>query len=55
MKTVVAGKVRKHIPDYLLITGQEPIVVDVKSRQRLRRPEVASTFDWTRRAVESRC
>lgn len=54
MKTVVAGKVRKHIPDYLLITGQGPIVVDVKPRQRLRRPEVASTFDWTRRAVESR-
>lgn len=46
---------RTRPPDYLLITGQGLIVVDVKSRQRLRRPEVASTFDWTRRAVESRC
>lgn len=54
MKSVVADKVRKHIPDYLLITGQGPIVVDVKPRQRLRRPEVAATFGWTRRAVESR-
>ncbi|MEU9413340.1 TnsA-like heteromeric transposase endonuclease subunit [Streptomyces sp. NPDC048281] len=54
MKTVLAGKVRKHIPDYLLITDKGPVVVDVTPRQRLRRPEVASTFDWTWQTVESR-
>ncbi|MFI9029740.1 TnsA-like heteromeric transposase endonuclease subunit [Streptomyces sp. NPDC053560] len=54
MKTVVSDKVRKHIPDYPMISDQGPLVVDVKPRQRLTRPEVASTFDWTRRAVESR-
>ncbi|WP_329161235.1 TnsA-like heteromeric transposase endonuclease subunit [Streptomyces sp. NBC_01717] len=46
------GKVRKHIPDYLLITGQGPVVVDVKPLHRVSKPEVAFTFDWTRRTVE---
>ncbi|MFJ8310193.1 MULTISPECIES: TnsA-like heteromeric transposase endonuclease subunit [unclassified Streptomyces] len=54
MKAVVAGKARKHIPDYLLITDQGPVVVDVKPHRRLSRPEVIFTFDWTRRVVESR-
>ncbi|MFF0108967.1 TnsA-like heteromeric transposase endonuclease subunit [Streptomyces hirsutus] len=35
-------------------TRQAPVVVDVKPLQRLSKPEVAFTFDWTRRAVESR-
>ena len=30
LKAVLEGKVRKHVPDYLLITGQGPVVVDVK-------------------------
>ncbi|MFD0348394.1 TnsA-like heteromeric transposase endonuclease subunit [Kitasatospora aburaviensis] len=54
LKTVVDGEVRKHIPDYLLITEQGPVVVDVKPRHRLARSEVAFTFEWTRRVVESR-
>lgn len=54
MKTMVDNKVCKHIPDFLLVTSQGPVVVDVKPRHRLSRPEVMSTFDWTRRAVESR-
>jgi hypothetical protein len=54
LKTVLEGKARKHIPDYLLLTGQVPVVVDVKPLHRLSKPEVAFTFDWTRRAVESR-
>lgn len=48
------GKLRKHIPDYLLITEQGPMAVDVKPLRRLSKPEVAFTFDWTRRVVESR-
>ena len=54
MKSVGTGEIRKHIPDYLLITGQGPVLVDVKPYWRLTRPEVASTFSWTRQAVESR-
>jgi len=32
LKAVLEGKARKHIPDYLLITEQGPVVVDVRSR-----------------------
>ncbi len=54
LKTSLEGKVRQHIPDYLLLTEQAPVVVDVKPLHRLSKPEVAFTFDWTREAVESR-
>jgi hypothetical protein len=54
LKAVVDGQVRKHIPDYLLATEQSPVVVDVKPRRSLAESVVASTFEWTRRAVESR-
>jgi len=48
------GVVRKHVPDYLLITDQGLKIVDVKPARRLAKPEVASTFEWTRSAVERR-
>ncbi|WP_248870937.1 TnsA-like heteromeric transposase endonuclease subunit [Streptomyces sp. HNA39] len=54
LKTVLEGKTRKHIPDYLLVTDEVPLVVDVKPIHQLAKPEVAFTFDWTRRLVESR-
>jgi len=54
MKTVGTGEIRKHIPDYLLITSQGPVLADVKPYRRLTKPEVASAFSWTRQAVESR-
>ncbi|MCH6161473.1 TnsA-like heteromeric transposase endonuclease subunit [Streptomyces marispadix] len=54
LKVVVEGRVRKHIPDYFLVTEHGPVVVDVKPRRRLEQPVVASTFEWTRRVVESR-
>lgn len=54
LKADVEGKIRKHIPDYLLITGDGPVVVDVKPRHRVTKPEVAFTFAWTRRVVEAR-
>ncbi|PJM98968.1 transposase [Streptomyces sp. CB01201] len=53
-KADIDGKVRKHIPDYLLLTDDGPVVVDVKPRHRLQKPEVAFTFAWTREAVTSR-
>jgi hypothetical protein len=54
LKADIDGKVRKHIPDYLLLTDAGPLVVDVKPRHRLEKPEVAFTFSWTREAVTSR-
>lgn len=54
LRAVVAGAIRKHIPDYLLFTDTAPIVVDVKPRHRVSKPENAFTFAWTKSAVESR-
>lgn len=54
LKAEVQGKLRRHIPDYLLLTDSGPVVVDVKPRHRLERPQIAFTFAWTRQAVESR-
>ena len=54
LKAEVDGAVRKHIPDYLLVTDEGPVVVDVKPLHRLSKPEVSFTFGWTREAVELR-
>lgn len=54
LRAPVAGAVRRHIPDYMLFTGAEPIVVDVKPRHRVSKPENVFTFAWTKKAVESR-
>ncbi|MEU8830246.1 TnsA-like heteromeric transposase endonuclease subunit [Streptomyces sp900116325] len=54
LKTVLDGRARTHIPDFLLITAEGPVIVDVKPRRRLSQPEVALTFEWTRDAVVSR-
>ncbi|MFG2431984.1 TnsA-like heteromeric transposase endonuclease subunit [Streptomyces sp. NPDC048590] len=40
LKAVVEGRLRRHIPDYLLLTDDGPVVVDVKPRHRLERPKV---------------
>jgi hypothetical protein len=54
MTAHVEGKDRRHIPDFLLLTGAGPLVVDVKPAQRLSFPEVAFTLGWSREVVESR-
>jgi hypothetical protein len=51
---VVDGVLRRHIPDYLLVTAAGPVVVDVKPREQASKPKNAFTFAWTRRMVESR-
>lgn len=38
LKAEVDGAVRKHIPDYLLVTDEGPVVVDVKPLHRLSKP-----------------
>ncbi|MFD9669494.1 TnsA-like heteromeric transposase endonuclease subunit [Rhodococcus sp. NPDC059968] len=50
----VAGARRRHVPDYLLLSDDGPVVVDVKPARLLAKPEVALTFAWTRLVVESR-
>jgi hypothetical protein len=54
LKADIAGKIRKHIPDYFLVTDHGPVVVDVKPAHLLTKPTVADTFAWTRRLVEAR-
>ncbi|BBX30703.1 TnsA-like heteromeric transposase endonuclease subunit [Mycolicibacterium alvei] len=52
LKTRVDRRVRRHVPDFLLIDEQGPIVVDVKPLARLGKPKVSFTLDWTRKIVE---
>jgi hypothetical protein len=52
LQAPVQGKLRKHIPDYLLMTHEGPLLVDVKPKLRLDEPQVAFTFAWTRQVVE---
>ena len=54
LSAVVDGQLRRHVPDYLLVTDDGPIVVDVKPEARLDNPKVASTLAWAKRAIESR-
>jgi hypothetical protein len=54
LKARVSGALRKHIPDYLLLTDSGPLVVDVKPHARLTRPLDVVTFAWTRELVKSR-
>jgi hypothetical protein len=53
MQTPIGGKRRRHIPDYLLLTDDGPVVVDVKPADLLDDPAVAETFEWVRAVVES--
>ncbi|MGW2654389.1 TnsA-like heteromeric transposase endonuclease subunit [Streptomyces sp. NPDC001478] len=54
LRAELGGVLSRHIPDYLMATTARPLVVDVKPRHRVSRPEHAFTFAWTREAVESR-
>jgi hypothetical protein len=54
LKAKIDGKIRKHIPDYLLVGDHGPVVVDVKPGRLLAKPDVVCTFAWTRRLVEAR-
>jgi hypothetical protein len=54
LKTTVDRRVRRHVPDFLLIDEQGPVVVDVKPLAQLSNPKVSFTLDWTRTLVEGR-
>ncbi len=53
LRVRVDGTARRHIPDYLLLSENGPVVVDVKPRTRLDNPTVRTTFGWTRELVEA--
>jgi hypothetical protein len=54
LTALVNGRTRQHIPDFLLVTDLEPVVVDVKPARLLEREKVAFTLGWTARAVAER-
>lgn len=54
LRATIDGQVRRHVPDYLLITTDGPVVVDVKPKRRLRHVTVASTFAWTKAVLQTR-
>ena len=54
LKATVDRRIRKHVPDFLLITERGPVVVDVKPLARLANPRVRFTLDWTRKLMERR-
>ncbi|MFI2620572.1 TnsA-like heteromeric transposase endonuclease subunit [Streptomyces sp. NPDC018587] len=55
MKTKIDGRMRRHVPDFLLLReGDVPLVVDVKPRKLLPRPKVRFSLGWARDVVESR-
>jgi hypothetical protein len=54
VRATLDRRVRKHVPDFLLITERGPVVVDVKPLARLANPRVRFTLGWTRKLVERR-
>jgi hypothetical protein len=53
LQTELRGNARRHIPDYLLLTDDGAVVVDVKPADLLDDPAVAETFEWVCTLVES--
>ena len=52
LRATVERRERKHVPDYMLLSQDGPIVVDVKPHARLASPKIGFTLAWTRRLVE---
>ena len=54
LKAVVGGRLRRHVPDFLLVDDQGPVVVDVKPAALLDNPRVGFTLEWAKAVVELR-
>lgn len=54
LETQIGSHVRRHVPDFLLVTDTGPVVVDVKPRQHLNEEKTAFTLAWCRSVVEDR-
>lgn len=48
----VEAAVRRHVPDFLLLSDTGPTVVDVKPRLQLSKPKVSFTLAWAKDLVE---
>jgi hypothetical protein len=53
IRSEVQGVVRRHIPDYPLLTDADPVLVDVKPREQVNGTKVAETFEWVQHVIES--
>ncbi|WP_237086088.1 TnsA-like heteromeric transposase endonuclease subunit [Mycobacteroides abscessus] len=54
LAATVEGVVRRHVPDFLLMTDTGPVVVDVKPADRRDDPRTARTLAWTNMVVQQR-
>jgi hypothetical protein len=54
LRAVVDGQRISRVPDYLACTRDRPLVVDVKPRSELCKPDVHKVLNLTRRVIESR-
>lgn len=54
LRAVVDGQRISRVPDYLACTGDRPLVVDVKPRRELCRPDVHKVLHLTRKVIEAR-
>jgi len=54
LEFIVDRKRVKRVPDYLLCTDSVPLVIDVKRRAALEKPEAANILALTRTVIESR-
>jgi hypothetical protein len=54
LRALVDGKQRRHVPDYLLLGEDGPLVIDVKPLASLDQRKVSFTLDWTEKVVSSR-
>ena len=54
LTVAIDGRLRRHAPDYLLLSSRGPLVVDVKPRRQLDDDRVSQTLEWTRELVEQR-
>jgi hypothetical protein len=46
------GRIRHHVPDFLLLLNGAPMVVDVTLAHRLSEPRTAFTIEWTKLVME---
>ena len=54
LKAGMKAGVRRHVPDFLLVSDAGPTVVDVKPLRLLSKPEAGAALAWTRELVEGR-
>jgi hypothetical protein len=54
LRAEIDGERLTRVPDYLVLTDEEPMVIDVTRKARLETPKFKLLFDRTRRVVESR-